>query len=60
MPANCVMEGSNDGTLATPGGALGVAASMCGRRPIGGFQTKARDGLLRAGFATFAMLALGR
>jgi hypothetical protein len=30
-----VMESSDGGALVTPGrGALGVAASMCGRRPI--------------------------
>ncbi|MCK1511776.1 hypothetical protein IVB22_04205 [Bradyrhizobium sp. 190] len=54
MPANCVMKGSDDGTLATPGaGALGVAASMCGRGPIREFKQKARDGFLRAGFCNF-------
>ena len=39
--AGQLCEGSDDGTLATPGwGALGVAASMGGRRPIREFQTK--------------------
>jgi hypothetical protein len=55
-------EGSDDGTLATPGrGALGVAASMCGRRPIRKFQTKSPRRISPCGlFATFAMMALCR
>jgi len=39
--AGQLCEGSDDGALATPRrGALGVAASMCGRRPIRRFQNK--------------------
>jgi hypothetical protein len=61
VPANCVKEGSDGGALATPGrGALGVAASIGGRRPIQNSKQKARDGFLRAGFAVFAMMALCR
>jgi len=44
-----------------PAGALGVAASMCGRRPIRKIpKQKARGGFPRAGFAIFAMMALCR
>ena len=55
-------EGSDGGALATPGrGALGLAASMCGRRPIRNFKNKkpATDFSVRA-FAIFAMMALCR
>jgi len=34
------MRGSDGGTLATPEWALGVAASIGGRRPIGGIQNE--------------------
>jgi len=42
VPANGVQsKGSDGGPLATPGGgALGLAASMCGRRPIRDFRNK--------------------
>jgi len=40
-PIVCGIEGSDGGTRATPRrGALGDAASMCGRRPIREFQRK--------------------
>ena len=44
-----------------PAGALGVAAPMCGRRPIRKIpKQKTRGGFLRAGFAISAMVALCR
>jgi hypothetical protein len=52
--AGQLCEGSDDGTLATPGrGALGVAASMCGRRPIREFQTKSPRRISPCGLFNF-------
>jgi hypothetical protein len=57
----CVMEGSDDGTLATPGGGRWELRRRCAAAVrLGDFKQKARDGVLRAGFAIFAMMALCR
>jgi hypothetical protein len=56
-----VDEGSDGGALATPGGGVGSAASMCGRRPIGEFNEKCPRRISPCGlFAIFAMMALCR
>jgi len=60
-PMTCVIEGSDGGALATPGGGVG----SCGVdvRPPSDWgipKQKTRDGILRAGFAIFAMVALCR
>lgn len=59
--AGQLCEGSDDGTLATPGGGVGscgvdVRPPSDSRIP----NKKAHDGFLRAGFAIFAMMALCR
>jgi hypothetical protein len=55
----CDGEGSDDGTLATPGGGRWELRRRCAAAVrLGDFKQKARDGLIRAGFATFAILAL--
>ena len=54
-PKVCGIEGSDGDALATPGaGALGVAASMCGRRPIRGFQTKSPRRISPCGLLQFS------
>jgi hypothetical protein len=48
------MEGSDDGTLATPGrGRWEFAASMCGRRPIRELQTKSPQRISPRGLCYF-------
>jgi len=50
MPANCVMEGSNDGTLATPGGGRWELRRRCAAAVrLGDFKQKpATDCSVRA------------
>jgi hypothetical protein len=59
--AGQLCEGSDDGTLATPGGGRWELRHRCAAAVrLGDFKQKARDGFLRAGFAIFAMMALCR
>jgi hypothetical protein len=49
-----VVEGSDGGALATPGrGRWEFAASMCGRRPIRGLQTKSPRRIAPCGLEDF-------
>ena len=57
----CAIEGSDGGALATPGGGRWELRRRCAAAVrFGDFKQKARDGVLRAGFAIFAMMALCR
>jgi hypothetical protein len=54
-------EGSDDGTLATPGrGRWELRRRWAAAVRFENSKQKARDGFLRAGFAVFAMMALCR
>ena len=61
QPMVCEIEGSDDGTLATPGRGRWKLRRRCAAAiRLGDFKQKARDGFLRAGFAILSMMALCR
>jgi hypothetical protein len=59
--AGQLCEGSDDGTLATPGGGRWELRRRCAAAVrFENSKQKARDGFLRAGFSIFTMMALCR